>query len=95
MTELRNSRYATETSRATLALYDGSEARAERLYIKAQDQVEIRYSWWKDGALMPRPLDLSVEAWLALQARAILDGTLPADYDRRLAAEVLAQQQAV
>jgi hypothetical protein len=36
----------------------GDEARVERIRIKKTNTVEIRVSWWKNGHLMNRPLDL-------------------------------------
>lgn len=35
------------------------EARIERLRIKATNVEEIRFSWWKNGKIVPRPLDLT------------------------------------
>src|SRR3954471_5309995 len=58
MAVLRDTDYATELARAVLTFPSGDEARIERLFVKSQNQIEIRMSWWKDGKLQPRPLDL-------------------------------------
>jgi hypothetical protein len=58
---LRDTSYATELSTSTFTSSGGDEARVERLWIKELEREEIRLSWWKDGRLLPRPLDLSVD----------------------------------
>ena len=42
------------------------EGRIERLRVKSTQQEEIRFSWWKSGRFMLRPLDLPEEDLLKL-----------------------------
>lgn len=72
---LRDTDYATELSHAALADGD-SEVRIERLRIKASGEEEIRFSWWRQGRLIPRPLDLPESQLVALVARAVAGGVL-------------------
>ncbi len=44
----------------------GDEARIEKLHIKETGEEEVRFSWWKDGKMVPRPLDLSEDDLIAL-----------------------------
>ena len=46
--ELRDTAYAEELARA---IVDG--ARIERLFVKDEGQIEIRFSWWKDEKMAP------------------------------------------
>lgn len=56
---MRDSQYATEIATAIKSYGEGeNEARIERLFVKEQKQVEIRFSWWKKGNIVLRPLDL-------------------------------------
>ena len=63
---MRDTHYATELATGTI---DG--AKIERLYVKKEQREEIRFSWWKDGKLMMRPLDLPEEDLLKLFDDAI------------------------
>lgn len=67
---MRNTPYATEIKTAE----DAFGQRIERLYIKEHGREEIRFSWWKDGNLMIRPLDLPEGELLPLMRSAISDG---------------------
>jgi len=49
----------------------GSEARIEKLLIKETGEEEIRFSWWKDGKLAIRPLDLSERDLITLFSDAL------------------------
>lgn len=44
----------------------GDDARIEKLHIKESGEEEIRFSWWKEGKIVPRPLDLSEDDLFAL-----------------------------
>ena len=48
--------------------------RIERLEIKSSGEEEIRFSWWKDGRLIPRPLDLPEHELSSLFRKAIENG---------------------
>jgi len=78
---IRDTPYAREcVPPAVVKFEDGTEARIERLFVKEQEQEEIRFSWWKDGRIMMRPLDLSGRDLLSLLQRAIVQGVLPMDF---------------
>jgi hypothetical protein len=74
--KLRNTKYAEELARAVLKLPSGDEARIERLRMKKTDTVEIRFSWWKEGRIVPRPLDLPETTLTKLLAAGIREGVL-------------------
>ncbi|MEP7306182.1 MAG: hypothetical protein ABJA98_11750 [Acidobacteriota bacterium] len=73
---MRDTDYAKLISESILPFEDGDEARLERILIKSSGKEEIRLSWWKNGKIVPRPLDLSEDAFWKLIAKAILDGVL-------------------
>jgi hypothetical protein len=74
---LRDTNYAEElVPPAVVTFPSGDEARLERLRIKETDTVEIRLSWWKDGRMMMRPLDLSEADLMKLLAKGIRQGVL-------------------
>ena len=68
---MRDTSYAKEIASASAIFPSGSEARIERLLIKESQQEEIRFSWWKDNHLIPRPLDLPEEELLILLKSAL------------------------
>jgi len=51
--KLRDTDYAAELARGSF-----SDARIERLRIKETNKEEIRFSWWPEGKMAQRPLDL-------------------------------------
>jgi hypothetical protein len=67
---------ALELVSASLRLRDRSEARIERLYVKGENREEIRFSWWKDGKITPRPLDLPEAKLIQLIRKGIACGVL-------------------
>lgn len=67
---MRDTPYATELKTAE----DAVGQRIERLYVKNLAREEIRFSWWKDGQLMIRPLDLPEDELLTLMKTAIEQG---------------------
>jgi hypothetical protein len=73
---MRDTDYATEIVSAVLRFESGDEARIERLLIKSSGKEEIRFSWWKDGRMMMRPLDLSEEDLMRLLVQGIREGVL-------------------
>ena len=68
--KLRDTPYAREIATARLQVMPGDEGRIERLEMKETGETEIRFSWWKDGKMVPRPLDLPEQAFLELFRRA-------------------------
>ena len=73
---MRDTDYATEIASSSLRFPSGDEARIERLRIKSTGNLEIRFSWWKDGRMMMRPLDLGEDDLMKLLAKAMREGVL-------------------
>ncbi len=73
--KLRNTPYAKElASPAGIAFPDGSEGRLEYLQFKtgaARGKDGYRFSWWREGRMLPRPLDLTEEELLKLLKKAL------------------------
>jgi hypothetical protein len=67
---MRDTPYATERATAEVGA-----CRIERIFVKAenggQGQEEIRFSWWPDGRMANRPLDVPEPLLLELMAEAI------------------------
>ena len=67
---MRDTPYATELRTAE----DAAGQRIERLYVKDAGREEIRFSWWKNGQIVIRPLDLPEDELLSLMHLAIDGG---------------------
>ena len=67
---MRDTPYATEIETAS----DSIGQTIERLFVKEHGREEIRFSWWKDGQLMIRPLDLPEDELLPLMKTAMAKG---------------------
>ncbi len=76
---MRDTDYATE-----LATADINGCRIERLHVKSLKQDEIRFSWWKDGNMTNRPLDLPERELLALFRLAIEKNVFTEEFRRDL-----------
>ena len=65
---MRDTDYATEIATASVAGEGepNSELRVERLFIKKHLREEIRWSWWVEGRMTPRPPDLTEAKLLEL-----------------------------
>ena len=63
---MRDTPYAKEE--ATAEVHD---CRIERIYVKAENQTEIRFSWWPDGNMANRPLDVPEPLLLDLFGEAM------------------------
>ena len=63
---MRDTPYATE-----LASVEIDSCRIERIFVKAEGQEEIRFSWWPDGKMANCPLDVPEAQLLELMAGAI------------------------
>jgi hypothetical protein len=63
---MRDTLYATEEATAKV-----ENCRIERLFVKSENQIEIRFSWWPDGNMANRPLDVPEPLLLNLLAEAI------------------------
>lgn len=66
---MRDTAYAREIASANI----GGHC-IEKIYVKAQNQEEIRFSWWKGGKFAPRPLDLPEDELLRLFDLSIKNG---------------------
>jgi hypothetical protein len=83
----RSTRYATElTPPGVVTFEDGSEGRIELLHVKKQNQEEIRFSWWRDGRIIPRPLDLPEAKLLDLLKDGFEKGVLSPEFLNKLRA---------
>lgn len=74
---LRDTPYATELAHGSFTFPGGTEGRIERLRFKhgsEAGQEGIRFSWWKDGRMVPRPLDATEDQLLMLLANAFQQG---------------------
>jgi len=81
---MRDTEYATERATASIAFDASNEGRIEHIFVKETAQDEIRFSWWKDGRMTPRPLDLSENDLLTLLHNAIDGGIFTPDFRARL-----------
>lgn len=81
---MRDSPYATLLCEVRLNLGNGHEARAERLKIKESGEEEIRFSWWQNDRIMPRPLDLPENEWIELFERAVKAGVFSEGFRKSL-----------
>ena len=79
MSELRDTQYAKE-----IATADIGGCRIERIFVKEQNQEEVRFSWWVDGKMAPRPLDVPEVELLPLLVEAIKGGVFTAEFLRNL-----------
>ena len=72
---MRDTEYATEIKTAEV-----NACRIERLYVKGERQEEIRFSWWPDGRMANRPLDLPESELLPLMREAIRVGVFSDEF---------------
>ena len=71
---MRDTKYAKELREPGIVRWpSGSEGRIERLLIKDTQEEEIRFSWWKDGNIANRPLDLSEKDLITLFEDALVN----------------------
>jgi hypothetical protein len=69
---MREAKYAVELCDPGIRNFpNGDEARIEKLHIKKTGEEEVRFSWWKDGKMVPRPLDLSENDLILLLKNAL------------------------
>jgi hypothetical protein len=82
---MRDTKYARELREPGVVKWgDGSEGRIERLLIKATNQEEIRFSWWKDGNMANRPLDLSEDDLIRLLEDAVANNVFTDSFRSKL-----------
>lgn len=77
---MRDTPYATEIATAS----DAVGQSIERIFVKEYQREEIRFSWWSNGNLVIRPLDLPEEELLALMGLAIQRDVFTEDFLRGL-----------
>lgn len=82
---MRDTRYAQELCEPGVMKWpSGSEARIEKLLIKETGEEEIRFSWWKDGKMAIRPLDLSEHDLITLLSDALAKEVFTNDFKSKL-----------
>jgi hypothetical protein len=79
---LRSTPYADEIQTTSIG-----EIRIERILIHSEDQEEIRFSWWPNGNMANRPLDIPESTLVELMAKAINEGTISKTFLPRLVEE--------
>jgi hypothetical protein len=57
-----------------ISFAEHEECRIERIFVKKLGWEEIRFSWWPNGKLVPRPLDLPEKQLLGLIGAALKKG---------------------
>lgn len=82
---MRDTKYATEVVTAAIG-----DSRIERLFVKGEQQEEIRLSWWPNGNMANRPLDVTEAELIALLAEGIRRGVLSPQFLPRLTVSVAA-----
>ncbi len=92
----RETRYARELASVKLPSAAGGKALVaiERLHVKADDQVKIRFSSWQGARMQPKPLDLTEADLVPLLAAAIEGGVLSEEFVGRLRAAIGGSVQA-
>lgn len=89
---MRDTAYATElVPPAVTGSGAGDESRMERILVKGKGTVEIRFSWWRNGNIVSRPLDLPQEELAELLERGfgtVLDDAFLVDLRDRIEAHL-------
>jgi hypothetical protein len=82
---MRKTKYAEELCEpGRIQWPTGEEARIERLLIRKGSLEEIRFSWWKNGNIAIRPLDLSEDDLLKLFGDAFAKNVFSNAFKSRL-----------
>jgi hypothetical protein len=84
---MRDTPYATELCPPgiiRLSDSDNEEGRIERILVKDSGQEEIRFSWWKNGNITPRPLDLCEDDLIKLLRDAVARGVFTDNFISQL-----------
>lgn len=64
----------TDYAREIVTARDSIGQSIERIFVKEHNQEEIRFSWWKNGNMVIRPLDLPESELLPLMQDAVRKG---------------------
>ena len=82
---MRDTNYAQELCEPGIHRFpNGDEARIEKLHVHQTGGQEVRFSWWRDGKMLPRPLDLSEEDLIALFRDALQKDVLTPAFRMKL-----------
>jgi hypothetical protein len=81
---MRDTEYATELATGVIAFDAANEGKIERILVKEYGQDEIRFSWWKDGRMMMRPLDLTEDDLLTLMRNGIQAEVFTPEFRKKL-----------
>ena len=68
---LRKTKHAALCAEASLNQENGNEHRLERMWLKEDESEVIRWSWWKQGHLIPRAPHLTEAQLIALLDKGI------------------------
>ncbi|HUV43468.1 MAG TPA: hypothetical protein VMW13_01425 [Dehalococcoidales bacterium] len=71
-------------SEGIIEFEDQQEIRIERLYVRNTGEVEIRFSWWKHGRFIPRPMHATEKQLLDLFNEGLRAGVLSPAFRERL-----------
>lgn len=89
---LRETASSTELARGVVRFTEpGLEGRLERLRLKQAPYTgdeEIRFSFWRDEKLIPKPLNLSEDQFLELLGNGISAGVFSKGFLERLRAVI-------
>ncbi len=88
---MRDTPYATEIKTAK----DENCQRIERIFVKEFQREEIRFSWWPNGAMAVRPLDLPEDELLVLMRLAIQKGVFSSTFLKELHGAIYDEKRAV
>ena len=78
-TTLRSTAYADEIKTTSIG-----DVRLERLFVKDENQEEIRFSWWPNGNMANRPLDIPEATLIELLAKGVREGVLSSTFIPKL-----------
>lgn len=77
---MRDTNYAREIKTVS----DQLGQRIERIYVKSKESEEIRFSWWPEGRMANRPLDIPESELLELMRVAFRNGVFSLDFMKNL-----------
>ena len=81
---LRKTKHAELCADASLAQENGSEHRIERMWLKEGEAEVIRWSWWKNGRMIPRAPHLTEAELVGLLDKGIEAGVFTPFFLRQL-----------
>ena len=81
---LRKTRYAELCSHATVGESTGDEKRLEKIWVKSRKEEILRWTWWRDGKMLPRPAEMNEPELIALIDRGFQAGVLSSFFLRQL-----------